>query len=304
MMNEFYYTIIIPHKNIPDLLQRCLKSVPYRKDIQLIVVDDNSDASAVTSLQLLSEKYSHVQFVYTSEGRGGGYARNIGLKYAKGKWILFADADDFFNYCIGDILDKYSSSGADMVFFNANCLDTVKYTPGNRVRHLNKWMMQYPSDAASASLSLRYRFGEPWCKIIRRSLIEEHCIRFDETPIHNDTTFSYLVGFYARRIEVDDRAGYCVTVREKSVSVSLDERREMVRMKVFTRSELFFQTHHIPVRVRWHYRQLAVWLLRNRYLFKKGLITICGVGFSVKYVWLRMLPELMIECVRRAIGRK
>jgi len=36
------FSIIIPHKNIPDLLMRCLKSIPVSEDIQLIVVDDNS----------------------------------------------------------------------------------------------------------------------------------------------------------------------------------------------------------------------------------------------------------------------
>ena len=36
------YSIIIPHKNIPNLLQRCLDSIPNREDVQIIVVDDNS----------------------------------------------------------------------------------------------------------------------------------------------------------------------------------------------------------------------------------------------------------------------
>lgn len=42
-MDEINYSIIIPHKNIPHLLQRCLKSIPRRKDVQIIIVDDNSD---------------------------------------------------------------------------------------------------------------------------------------------------------------------------------------------------------------------------------------------------------------------
>ena len=42
------YTVIIPHKNIPELLQRCLDSIPERDDIQVIVVDDNSDESRVS----------------------------------------------------------------------------------------------------------------------------------------------------------------------------------------------------------------------------------------------------------------
>lgn len=43
----YKYSIIIPHYNIPELLQRCLDSIPERDDVQVIVVDDNSDSSKV-----------------------------------------------------------------------------------------------------------------------------------------------------------------------------------------------------------------------------------------------------------------
>lgn len=36
--NGINYSIIIPHYNIPDLLGRCLRSIPERRDIQVIVV--------------------------------------------------------------------------------------------------------------------------------------------------------------------------------------------------------------------------------------------------------------------------
>ena len=41
------FSIIIPHKEIPDLLMRCLKSIPVSEDIQVIVVDDNSSEADV-----------------------------------------------------------------------------------------------------------------------------------------------------------------------------------------------------------------------------------------------------------------
>ena len=44
---DFIYSIIIPHKNIPKLLQRCLDSIPERDDVQVIIVDDNSDPAIV-----------------------------------------------------------------------------------------------------------------------------------------------------------------------------------------------------------------------------------------------------------------
>ena len=37
------YSIIIPYKNCPALLNRCIDSIPQRDDVQIIVVDDNSD---------------------------------------------------------------------------------------------------------------------------------------------------------------------------------------------------------------------------------------------------------------------
>ena len=44
---DYTYTIIIPHKNAPLLLQRCLDSIPFRDDIQIIVVDDDSSSDVV-----------------------------------------------------------------------------------------------------------------------------------------------------------------------------------------------------------------------------------------------------------------
>ena len=41
------YSIIIPHKNSPDLLKRCLESIPDRTDIQVVVVDDNSSSAII-----------------------------------------------------------------------------------------------------------------------------------------------------------------------------------------------------------------------------------------------------------------
>jgi len=48
----YNYSIIIPHYNIPELLMRCLKSIPKRDDIQVIVVDDGSPDSFVREIHL------------------------------------------------------------------------------------------------------------------------------------------------------------------------------------------------------------------------------------------------------------
>jgi glycosyltransferase involved in cell wall biosynthesis len=95
-MTNIIFSVIIPHKNRPDLLQYCLNSIPRRKDIQIIVVDDNSDEDKVNFNKFPGLDDEYVEIYLTKEGKGAGYARNMGLKHAKGKWLLFADADDFF----------------------------------------------------------------------------------------------------------------------------------------------------------------------------------------------------------------
>lgn len=107
---EINYSFIIPHRNVPHLLQRCIDSIPKRDDIQIIIVDDNSDPKIVNfeCFPGLNEKCVEVYF--TKEGKGAGYARNIGLTYAKGKWFLFPDADDHYTTDLMNVLDKYVNS--------------------------------------------------------------------------------------------------------------------------------------------------------------------------------------------------
>ena len=99
----FSYTIIIPHKNCPDLLKRCVDSIPVRDDVQIIVVDDNSDEDKKPSIE---RKGMEVVLLDASSSKGAGRARNVGLKHAKGKWLLFADADDYYTDNLSKFLDK------------------------------------------------------------------------------------------------------------------------------------------------------------------------------------------------------
>ena len=57
-------SIIIPHYNTPKLLDKMLSSIPKRDDVQVIVVDDNSEVG-VQELLALKSKYDNIE-LYTS----------------------------------------------------------------------------------------------------------------------------------------------------------------------------------------------------------------------------------------------
>ncbi|MBO7618495.1 MAG: glycosyltransferase family 2 protein [Bacteroidales bacterium] len=241
------YSIIIPHKNSPSLLQKCLNSIPVSDSVQVIVVDDDSDPTIVDFDHFPTWSGREYCVVFSKERKGAGHARNIGLKHAKGRWVLFSDADDFFLDGCLQTLSKVTLDSPDLVFFDAVAIRMDDSGPSHRVDHLNQMHLLYDHDPNKAILRFRYLFGEPWCKLIRRALIDDHGICFDETPIHNDTTFSYLVGHYAKRVVVCHSKFYCVTDSSGSLSKNQTTSVQYVRTKVFARKNRFLYKNGVPL---------------------------------------------------------
>lgn len=241
-------SIIIPHYNTPVLLKRCLKSIPETPLFQTIVVDDNSDKNIQNNLQEVCNTFNNVSLIKLKKNIGGGGARNAALKVAKGKFLLFADADDFFTPYIYNIINKYKDTKFDIVFFKANCVDSDTYEIKNRTNHLNNYIELWKKDPIKAEKYLRFMFGEPWCKLIRKSIVDNNSITFDETKKNNDTKFSYLCGYFAQKITIDNCFLYTYTVGRKSVSRQISIEAKLSSLYVFGKSELFFRLHNIDLK--------------------------------------------------------
>src|SRR5690625_3962554 len=103
-------TIIVPHYNSTDSLKKLLATIPKRNNIEIIVVDDKSKKKERNLYDELkaSQEFSHVMFLLNlTKIKGAGVCRNIGLRCAKGEWVLFADSDDFFVEGFYQIIKKY-----------------------------------------------------------------------------------------------------------------------------------------------------------------------------------------------------
>lgn len=227
------YSIIIPHKNSINTLIRCLKSIPDRNDIQVIVIDDNSNLEDV---EFNFQVASNVKIILTKEGRGAGYARNKGLLEAQGKWILFADADDFFEKDFDKILDKNYNSQADIVYYETRSVisSTLQAIP-SRFNY-----KKYKKNIDNL------RFSQvPWGKMIKRQLIREHNVKFDETLVANDAFFSVYYGVNAKKIEFIDNIIYISTVRENSLFFNKTLQKELIRLSVAKKINVFLTKKHL-----------------------------------------------------------
>ena len=61
----------------------------------------------------------------------------------------------------------------------------------------SKFIDEYEKDPERGEQIMRHMFTEPWCKMIRRNLIVNYSMLFDDTSIHEDVKFSCLIGIYA-----------------------------------------------------------------------------------------------------------
>lgn len=198
------YSFIIPHHNCPELLNRCLNSIPQRDDIEIIVVDDNSNEGKKPNVTR-----SDIQIILLNKNQsnGAGKARNVGLENAGGKWLVFADADDYFSSYLTSFLDKYSNDNeTDIVYLNACQFDEN----GNETRYAitDDLIENYLNGKTYSEMNLRYSLWTPWSRMVKRHVVVQNNIVFDELPAGNDVMFGLKCSKYSKSIKAEKTIVY------------------------------------------------------------------------------------------------
>lgn len=96
-MSEPLISVVIPAFNYAATLQRAVNSVLVQLDeapAELIVIDDgSSDGTPQVIESLLAEQSSRFRALRKENG-GAASARNLGIRNAQGRYLIFLDADD------------------------------------------------------------------------------------------------------------------------------------------------------------------------------------------------------------------
>ena len=127
-------SIIIPMYNVEKYLHRCLDSVLNQtfKNWQAICVDDGSPDKSGDIAEEYAKKDKRFIVVHKENG-GLSDARNAGFPYAKGKYVMYLDSDDFIHPQTMEIaLDVAEKNKSDIVSFRYDRF----YRPQLMVRHI------------------------------------------------------------------------------------------------------------------------------------------------------------------------
>lgn len=227
------FSIIIPHYNSVALLERLLTTIPSDETIQVIVIDDKS-TDDVSDIEQQVTARGGVFIHNTTERKGAGTARNLGLREAKGKWLIFADADDFFTKGAFDILNKYADAKEDIVYFIPTSIyENTGKTAGRHLYYKEVLSKYLDNPTRINEAAVRYKLGSPWSKIIRRQIIDRNGIFFDEIPAANDVMFSMRSAYAAGEIRVSGETVYCITQSEGTLTTKRCEGNFMARVDTF-----------------------------------------------------------------------
>lgn len=214
------FSIVIPVYNVKNYLSECVNSILSQTygDYEIILVDDGStDGSSI----LCDEFQNQDRRIKTVHKENGGLssARNCGIRYAKGDYILFLDSDDFWNdkNALSEIA-KISNLNVGLV-----CFGYREYVDGqgdNGVGIEFTGFNQQFTDRESVLIEMLSKgiyVSSACCKAIKRSLIIENELFFMEGITSEDVDWSARLLKCINSVAVYPESFYCYRQRKSSI---------------------------------------------------------------------------------------
>ena len=166
-------SVIIPVYNCQKYIERCIRSLLEQDyiDIEIITVDDGSTDQSADIIKKLQEEDGRIKYLY-QENSGPGVARNKAVKQAKGKYLLFVDADDYVSTdYISDLVHVAEENNAELTIGGY----TLIYEDSdNENRVVPEKYVQYAAEEWA------YRISSCWSRLYLKKFWDENNILFQE----------------------------------------------------------------------------------------------------------------------------
>lgn len=246
-------SIIIPIYNGEQFLRECLNSVINQdlKDTEIILIDDGSTDSSLSICQEYAKQDNRIT-VQTQQNKGSGAARNKGLVLARGKYLSFLDADDFFK---PNLLTRlYETAEAlnndivicDMWHYNNNTkkIEDIKETI-NKEYIPQKEVFNY-KDFPEHIFNCFQNWA--WNKLFNTQFIKENNIKFQELKRTNDLYFTNCALILANRISFIDekliyyRYGTDNSAQSTNQVAPTDFAKAFIKLKDFLEKNKIYET--------------------------------------------------------------
>ena len=187
-------SVIVPVYNAEKYLKNCIDSIicQTHKNLDIIFVDDGSTDGSAGICDLYAARDKRINVLHTPNG-GVSAARNIGMKFMRGEYLVFIDSDDTVERCyVEKLIELISRDGVDLAVIYSYCdeADAGGYNSKNDGIYYFS-----PRQAIQAIYTGHYFLGYVWGKIYKTNLL--HDLTFD-TAIANCEDELFLAEYLFR----------------------------------------------------------------------------------------------------------
>ena len=225
-MNKYpKISVILPVYNVERYLRECLDSLRNQtfQEFEILCVDDGSTDGSVRILEEYRAVDSRIHILRQAHSNAGE-ARNTGLKEAKGEYLSFLDADDFFEpNMLEEAYNSAIKKNADIVVFRVKRyhesdghIEQVGWSVNEQL--LPKEEVFKYSDIEKDVFSCI--LGYTWDKLIRTDFVRENHLHFQSQAVYNDSYFVYTAQLLARSIYFLNKYFVFQRIRERKDSIT------------------------------------------------------------------------------------
>ena len=211
-------SVIVPAYNSEKYIEKCIETVNEQtfKDYEMLIINDGSTDKTLEIIENKMKEYNWLR-VITIENHGQGYARNLGVREAKGDYVLFLDSDDLLKPETLELtVNKMEEEKPDAVFFDwlRYYEDKDLYKKAKTKEFFDKEFLEGEETLDLLSLKVYFTVSNLYSK----KFLLDNNIKYGEGYLYEDTTFLVSVAVHASKISIIKEPLYIVVSNSNSVT--------------------------------------------------------------------------------------
>ena len=118
------FSIVVPVYNVEKYVEKCLESINNQtyQNFEVIIVNDGSTDNSERIIKSFIKDKANFKLIKKENG-GLSSARNFGLQYVTGGYLLFVDSDDYINNQLLEMLNnELTKNKVDIIKFGVDML--------------------------------------------------------------------------------------------------------------------------------------------------------------------------------------
>lgn len=250
-------SIIIPIYGVEKYIEKCLDSIISQEceviDLECILINDcTPDNSMEVITKKLKDYQGGINFIvkHHEVNRGHCAARNTGLKYASGDYILFVDSDDILapkallNF--HDELDKINASDVDVIMGNAYDCQDIRCIM--EFDNSMPFLIDNTKEEALRKLLSREILHTSWNKLVKKTMFIKQNLYFEEGIINEDLLWSYIVFLHAKSVLIVPKVTYFYRKDNPNNITNTSEGRisQIIRSRTISCEKILDNPPHYP----------------------------------------------------------